>query len=141
MNGITLWSAGLICLGLADCEVESLFISTGAPVGAVVRGRITFCARAVSGAEVLLTVRQNQPGQNRPVDSDIGPVTTSRDGQYMLDVGPSFAVPGPASMEMRVTADGVSREVPGGTLELRMGSPPSDTTRFDADLGAERGVC
>jgi hypothetical protein len=141
MRGITFWGAALLCLGLADCEVESLFISTGAPVGAVVRGRITFCGRAVSGAEVLLLVQQNQPEQSRPVDSRIGPVTTSRDGRYLVDVGPSFAVPGRASMQMRVTSGGLSRDIPGGTLELRIGSPPSDTTRFDADLGAERGAC
>jgi len=141
MRAVTFWSAALLCLGLADCEVTNLFISTGAPVGAVVRGRITFCGTAVSGAEVVLLVQQNQPEQSRPVDSRIGPVTTGRNGQYLVDVGPSFAVPGPASMQLRVTSGGSSQEIPGGTLELRMGTPPSDTTRFDADLGAERGAC
>ena len=141
MRTVTFWSLGLLCLGFADCEVTSLFISTGAPVGAVVRGRITFCGTAVSDAEVMLLVQQNQPEQSRPVDSRVGPVTTSRDGRYLLDVGPAFAVPGPASMQLRVTSQGSSRDIPGGTLELRMGSPPSDTTRFDADLGAERGAC
>jgi hypothetical protein len=141
MRAATFWSAGLLCLGFADCEVTNLFISTGAPVGAVVRGRITFCGTAVSGAEVVLLVQQNQPEQSRPVDSRIGPVTTSRDGKYLVNVGPSFAVPGPASMQLRITSGGETREIPGATLELRMGQPPGDTTRFDADLGAERGGC
>jgi hypothetical protein len=141
MLGAQIWIAALLSLAAASCEVVALFISTGAPVGAVVHGRITFCGTAVIGAQVRLLVQQNRPEQNRPVDSRIGPVVTTRDGQYIMDVGPSFAVPGPASMEMEVTSRGVTDSIPGGTLELRMGLPPNDTTRFDADLGAEHGSC
>jgi hypothetical protein len=44
-------------------------------------------------------------------------------------------------MQLEVTANGATEEIPGGTLELHLGAPPRDTTRFDADLGAERGTC
>jgi hypothetical protein len=56
-------------------------------------------------------------------------------------VSPSFAVPGPADLQLRVTAGGLTQEITGGFLEFRLGVPPRDTTRFDADLGAERGSC
>jgi hypothetical protein len=137
------WST-LACLsaGLLGCvEGGNLAISAGAPVTAVVQGRITDCGRPVSSAEVVLQVQQDRQEQARPVDTRIGPVTTTREGEYLIEVGPSFAVPGPASMQLQVTAGGVTQEVPGGTLELRLGQPPRDTTRFDADLGTERGAC
>jgi hypothetical protein len=119
----------------------SLAISAGAPVTAAVRGRITDCGRAVPGAQVTLHVRQDQSGQARPVDDLIGPVTASRDGQYFVEVGPAFAIPGPATVTLRLTAGGAMQEIPGFTLELSMGMPPRDTVRLDADLGVERGVC
>jgi hypothetical protein len=141
-RGVT-WSApGWLSICVLGCvEGGNLAISAGAPVMAAVQGRITDCGQPVSSAEVVLRVQQNRPGQSRPVDTRIGPVTTTREGEYLLEVGPSFAVPGPASMQLQVTGGGITREIPGGTLELRMGQPPRDTTRFDADLGMERGVC
>jgi hypothetical protein len=142
VRGITHLLPMLLCLGVMACgDTWSLAISAGAPVTIAVRGTIFDCGKPVAGAEVLLLVQQDQPGQSRPVDADIGPVTTTLKGSYLLEVGPAFAVPGPASMQLRVTSAGVTREIPGGTLELRMGLPPRDTTRFDVDLGAERGAC
>jgi hypothetical protein len=58
-----------------------------------------------------------------------------------VEVGPAFAVPGPASVQVQVTAAGATREIPGGTLELRLGQPARDTTRIDVDVGLERGAC
>jgi hypothetical protein len=135
-------SAGLALLSLGACvEGGNLAISAGAPVTAAVQGRISDCGKAVASAEVLLTVEQDLEGQARPVNARIGPVTTGRNGGYLLDVSPSFAVPGPADMTLRVTSEGATQEIPGGTLELRLGEPARDTTRFDVDLGAERGTC
>jgi hypothetical protein len=110
-------------------------------VAAVVRGTITSCGSPVVGAQVVLRVQQDEPDQARPVDSRIGPVTTSRQGRYLIEVGPAFAVPGPADVQLRVTADGITQEFPGGILELRLGLPARDTLRLDADLRQERGVC
>ncbi len=133
---------GPVLLTLAACvEGGSLAVSAGAPVTAAVQGRITDCARAIAGAEVVLQVRQDRPEQARPVDTRIGPVATSRDGSYLIEVSPSFAVPGPADLQLRVTAGGATQEIAGGSLEFRLGVTPRDTTRFDADLGAERGSC
>ena len=138
-----IWFA-LACLstGVAGCvEGGNLAFSGGAPVTAVVRGRITRCGEPVSSAEVVLQIQQNQPDQTRPIDTRIGPVTTTREGEYLIDVGPPFAVPGPANMQIQVTAGGTAQEISGGRLELRLGRPARDTTRFDADLGTEGGVC
>lgn len=141
MHPLTRW-AGLSTVILASCvEVDSLQISAGAPVTVAVRGRITDCGRAVVRAEVLLLIQQDLEQQSRPVNTRVGPVTTGSDGSYLLDASPSFAVPGPASMQLQVTAAGQSLEIPGGALEFRLGAPARDTTRFDADLGAERGTC
>jgi hypothetical protein len=131
------WSMGL----LACVEGGNLAISAGAPVTAAVRGRITECGRAVPDAEVLLAVQQDLEEQARPVNIRSGPVTTGRDGGYFMDVSPSFAVPGPASMLLLVTTEGRTHQIDGGTLELRLGVPARDTARFDADLGSERGSC
>jgi hypothetical protein len=134
--------ATLLCLGLLGCvEGGNLAISAGAPVTAVVRGTITDCGTPVAAAEVVLRVQQDEPEQARPVDSRTGPVTTNRQGKYLVEVGPAFAVPGPANVQLRVTAGGVTQEIPGGTLEFRLGLPARDTLRLDADLGQERGVC
>jgi hypothetical protein len=134
-----------LALGLAPagCVIEgdSLAISAGAPVTAALEGRITRCAEPVPGAEVLVLMQQAQPGQARPVDARIGPVATTRDGRYLIQLSPSFAVPGAASVQLRVTSDGSIQDIPGRTLELRLGVPPSDTTRLDADLGVEQRQC
>jgi hypothetical protein len=89
----------------------------------------------------MLAVQQDLDEQARPVDTRIGPQTTGQDGGFLFDVSPSFAVPGDASMQLQVTLQGVSREITGGTLEFRLGVPPRDTARFDADLGMEAGTC
>jgi hypothetical protein len=131
----------LIVLGGIACgEGGNLAISAGAPVSGLVIGRITRCGDPVAGAEVLLLVQQDRPEQARPVDARIGPVNTSSEGRYQVEVSPAFAVPGEASMQLRVTENGLTQEI-GGTLALNLGVPPRDTTRFDADLGAERGQC
>jgi hypothetical protein len=134
-----------LALGLAApcCIIEgdSLAISAGAPVTAALEGRITRCAEPVPGAEVLVLVQQAQPGQARPVDARFGPVSTTRDGRYLIELSPAFAVPGAASVQLRVTSEGSIQDIPGRTLELRLGVPASDTTRLDADLGAEQRQC
>jgi hypothetical protein len=73
------------------------------------------------------------------VDARIGPVTTARDGSYVVEVGPAFAVPGQASVEL--TVSGLTDPITGGTLRFTLGVPPHDTLRLDADVGAERGSC
>jgi len=131
----------LIAVSAIACgEGGSLAISAGAPVSAAVRGRITDCGRPVASANVLLAVQQDL-NQARPVDTRIGPHTTSPQGDFFFEVSPSFAVPGGASMQLQVTVNGVTDTITGGTLEFRLGAPPRDTARFDADLGAERGGC
>jgi hypothetical protein len=135
--------AAYLCLALLGCvEGGDLAVSAGAPVTAVVRGTITDCGTPLGGAEVVLRVQQDEPEQARPVDARIGPVTTSSEGKYLIEVGPAFAVPGPASVQVGVTPQsGATQEVSGGTLELRIGRPARDTTRLNVDLGQERGVC
>jgi hypothetical protein len=134
--------AAAFTLNAIGCgEGGNLAISAGAPATAVVRGMITDCGNPVPSAEVVLLVQQDRPEQVRPVDTEVGPVTTSRRGQYIVEVAPSFAVPGPASVELRVTALGVATEIPGGTVELRLGRPARDTVRLDADIGQERRQC
>jgi hypothetical protein len=124
-----------------SCEVGFLAISAGAPVTVVVRGRLTDCGRSVTGASVILVVQQDLNQQTRPVNTRIGPHTTTRDGDFLFDVSPPFAVPGAASMQLEVTVNGIIDTIPGGILELSMGVPARDTARFNADLGAERGTC
>ncbi|MFL5448826.1 MAG: hypothetical protein ACJ8A6_03545 [Gemmatimonadales bacterium] len=134
------WPGLTLCL-LACVEGGSLAISAGAPVTAAVQGHITNCGEAVPNASVLLVVQQDLQEQSRPVDTRIGPVTTTHDGAYAFHVSPSFAVPGPASIQLEVTTGGTTDEIEGGTLEFRMGSPARDTTRFDVDLGNRRRAC
>jgi hypothetical protein len=133
----------ILSLGSLSCvEGGNLAVSAGAPVTAVVRGTITDCGVPLSGAEVLLRVRQDRPEQARPVDAHIGPVRTSREGRYLVEVGPAFAIPGPARVKLRVTPDGgPTQEIAAGTLELRLGLPARDTARINVDLGQERGAC
>lgn len=134
--------AAALGLVLSNCvEGGNLAISAGAPVTAALEGTITRCADPILGAEILVLLQQDQPGQARPVDARIGPVTTIRDGRYLVELSPAFAVPGAASVQLRITADGITQDIPGRTLELRLGVPPRDTARFDADVGVEREEC
>jgi hypothetical protein len=134
-----------LTLGLTapGCTVagDSLAISAGSPVTAALEGRITRCAEPVAGAEVLVLLQQAQAGQARPVDARIGPVPTTEEGRYLTELSPAFAVPGAASVQLRVTSGGRVQDIPGRTLELRLGVPASDTTRLDADLGVELRQC
>jgi hypothetical protein len=135
---------GILSLGVLACgEVELLAISAGAPVTAAAEGAVTRCGAPVPEAEVVLLLQQVKPGQARPLNARIGPVTTNHRGEYVVEVGPPFAVPGPATVRLQVTPPGAPMlEVPGGVLELRLGSPPQDTTRLDADLDSlASGVC
>jgi hypothetical protein len=132
----------LLALATLGCvEGGNLAVSAGAPVTAAVEGRITRCGEAVSGALVLVVVDQNQPGQSRPVSAQVGPVATSRGGQYLVELSPSFAVPGAAMLQLRIQAQGITEDIPGGSVQLQLGVPPRDTARFDADLGLERNEC
>ena len=134
-------SVWIVLFMATGCEVAYLAISTGAPVTVAVRGVVTNCGEAVANASVLLMVQQDLQGQTRPVDTQIGPVTTTPNGRYAFDVSPSFAVPGAASMQLEVTTGGTTDLIEGGTLEFSMGSPARDTARFDVDLGNRRGGC
>jgi len=132
----------LLSIGMLGCvEGGNLAISAGAPVTVVVQGRITECGTPVAGAEVVLHVQQDQPEQARPVDVRIGPARTDRQGNYVVEVGPAFAVPGSATAQLQITRAGATQEIPGFTLELRLGRPARDTAHVDADLGAARGAC
>jgi hypothetical protein len=95
----------------------------------------------VVGADVLLLVQQDRPEQSRPVDARFGPVVTSREGKYVVEISPASAVPGAATFQLRVNGDGRTQDIPGGTLDLQLGVPARDTTRFDVDLGVELGQC
>lgn len=134
---------GILGLGWLGCgEGGDLAVSAGAPVSAAVGGTITECGAPVAEAEVVLLVQQAEAGQARPVDTRVGPVTTDRQGGYLIDVAPAFAVPGPASARLGVTPPGGSaHELPGTTLEFRLGLPAQDTVRLDADLGRAIGAC
>jgi hypothetical protein len=124
------------CLAALACvEGGNLAISAGAPVTAAVRGVITDCGTPVSGAEVVLRVQQDAPGQTRPVDAEVGPVTTGRNGSYVIEIGPAFAVPGPARVQLRLVGAGTELELIESSLEFSLGIPPRDTVRIDADLG------
>ena len=136
MKGVAISVVGMLSLGVLACgEVGLLAISAGAPVTGVVEGAVTECGAPVPEAEVVLLLQQPKPGQTRPVNARIGPVTTDRQGEYVVEVGPAFALPGPAMVRLRVTPPGgPTLELPGGVLELSLGSPARDTTRIDADL-------
>jgi hypothetical protein len=75
----------------------------------------------------VLDIQQDLDQQARPVDIRIGPHTTSRDGRFLFEVSPSFAVPGPASMQLQVTANGVTETVSGG---ISAGHPASGHHAF-----------
>ena len=138
----TCFLAGSLSIAAPGCvEGGNLAVSAGAPVTGALEGKITRCGDPVAGAQILVLVQQDQPEQARPVDARIGPVTTSRSGEYLVEVAPAFAVPGLATVQLRVTADGITQDIPGKTLELRLGLPARDTTQFDADLGVELRQC
>ena len=134
-------AAAILLAALGCVEVESLVISAGAPVTGAVRGQITDCGTAVIGIRLVFTVWQDQPGQARSVDTQIGPVTTSRDGSYLVEIGPAFAVPGPATVQIGVSGAASEADITGGTLQLSLGHPARDTLRLDADLGARNNRC
>ena len=136
MKAVAILFVGIVSSGVLACgEVELLAISAGAPVTGVVEGAVTECGAPVPEAEVVLLLQQPKPGQTRPVNARIGPVTTDRQGEYLVEVGPAFALPGPALVRLRVTPPGgPTLELPGGVLELSLGSPARDTTRIDAEL-------
>ena len=130
-----------LLLSLSACgEVTFLAISAGAPVAGVVHGVITFCGKAVESPELHLRVQQNRPEQAHPVDARIGPFTGNRDGTYLAEVGPSFAVPGPATVQLEVTSARMD-SVALGTLQFTLGTSAHDTLRLDADLGLQHGSC
>jgi hypothetical protein len=126
--------------GSACVEGGNLAVSAGAPVAGAVRGFITLCGNPVASPELRLRVRQDRPEQARPVDARIGPFAGNRDGSYLIEVGPSFAVPGPASVQLEVASAGMD-SVAQGTLQFALGTPARDTLRLDADLGLQRGAC
>jgi hypothetical protein len=132
-----------LSIGWFGCdEGGDLSVSAGAPATGAVSGTITECGTPVSGVEVVLAVRQAEPGQARPVDAEIGPATTGRQGEYFLEVAPAFAVPGRAVVRLLVTSpSGGLRELASGTLDLNLGRPARDTLRLDADRGRAAGVC
>jgi hypothetical protein len=83
----------VIVAGLACGEVGNLAISAGAPVMAAVQGTITDCGKPVAGAEVVLRVQQDRPEQARPVNSEIGPITTERDSSGVRPGTPPVSTP------------------------------------------------
>ena len=130
-----------LLLAISACgEVTFLAISAGAPVAGVVLGVITFCGNAVASPELRLRVQQDRPEQAYPVDSRIGPFTGNPDGSYRVELGPSFAVPGPATVQLEVTSARMD-SVAQGTLNFTLGTPAHDSLRLDADLGVQHGSC
>lgn len=135
-------AASLVLLAGCGCvEGGNLAVSAGAPVMAAVRGQVTDCGIPVAGAEVLLRVRQDQAEQARPVDARIGPLTTGRDGSYFSEIGPPFAVPGRAGVQVTVTAAGLTVEVEEASLRFELGTQAQDTLQIDTDLAIARGFC
>ena len=131
-----------LCLtGLGCVEGGALAISAGAPVMAAVRGQVTDCGRPVAGADVVLRVRQDLAEQARPVDASIGPLITGRNGSYFAEIGPPFAVPGRAAVQLTVTAAGSTVELEEASLRFTLGTPARDTLRIDTDLAIHRGFC
>ena len=141
-RGKLLVAVALSVTSLGCGEGGDFAISAGAPVSAAVEGTITDCGTPVAEAEVVLIVHQAEPGQARPVDTQVGPSTTDGRGGYLVEVAPAFAVPGRASVRLRVIPPGgAPQEFPERTLDLVLGQPPRDTLRLDADLGRSTGRC
>ena len=128
-------------IGAACGEVTNLAISAGAPVAGAVKGFITICTQPVFMPELRLRVQQDSPDQARPVDARIGPFTGNRDGSYLVEVEPAFAVPGPANVQLLTTSPTGLDTVAQGTLRFALGTPARDTLRLDADLGIQHGSC
>ena len=142
MKRVQLRTAVFLGLSAVACvEGGNLAISAGAPVIAAVRGLVTDCGAPVAGAQVLIRVRQNQTDQVRPVDARIGPLTTGRDGSYFTEIGPPFAVPGQAGVQVTVTAAGLTVEVEEASLRFELGTQAQDTLQIDTDLASARGFC
>jgi hypothetical protein len=142
MKGARLSVVATLSISWLGCgEGGDLALSAGAPVTAAVEGTITDCGIPIPGAAVVLLVQQAESAQARPVDTRSDAVTTDRRGEYLIEVAPAFAVPGPAHVRLLVTPPGAAmQELPGGTVEFGLGQPPRDTLRLDADLGlAARG--
>ena len=76
MRGFRILIAASVTSGCIAGEATDLAISAGAPVTAAVDGTITRCGVPISDAAVVLRVRQDDMGQARPVDSQVGPVST-----------------------------------------------------------------
>jgi hypothetical protein len=132
--------AQLLSLGALACvEGGNLAISAGAPVMTAVQGTISHCGKPVSGARATLLIQQDRPEQARPVNLEVE-ITTNRQGRYLVELGPPFAVPGPADIRLRVSGPGISLEVM-GALDFSLGHPPRDTARLDADLGRHSRSC
>jgi hypothetical protein len=132
--------AQLLSLGTLACvEGGNLAISAGAPVMAAVEGTISNCGKPASGAVATLLVQQDRSEQARPVNMEVE-ITTNRQGRYLVELGPPFAVPGPADIQLQVSGAGISLEVV-GALDLSLGHPPRDTARLDADLGRHGPSC
>jgi hypothetical protein len=140
-RGYRIAAALLILAGLGCVEVESLVISAGAPVTGAVRGRITDCGIPTVGVRLVFRVQQDGPEQARPVDTRIGPVTTGKDGSYVVEIGPAFAVPGPATVQLNVAGAETGSALAAGTLRFTLGVPARDTLQLDADLGAANQRC
>jgi hypothetical protein len=133
--------SGWLLLAISGCvEGGNLAVSAGAPVAGAVRGFITLCGHPVASPELQLRVQQHRPEQARPVDSRIGPITGNRDGSYLVEITPSFAVPGPATVQLDVASAGIDR-VAQGTLLFTLGTPAKDTLRLDGDIGIQHGSC
>jgi hypothetical protein len=134
-------AALLILAGFGCVEVESLVISAGAPVTGAVRGRITDCGSPTVGIRLVFRVQQDEPAQARPVDTRVGPVTTRQDGSYVVEIGPAFAVPGPATVQLSAADAEPGSVLAGGTLRFTLGQPARDTLQLDVDLGAANQRC
>jgi hypothetical protein len=142
MRGFRILIAASLTSGCIAGEATDLAISAGAPVTAAVDGTITRCGIPVSDAAVVLRVRQDDVGQARPVDTQIGPVTTDGGGRYLVTISPSFAIPGPATVELQVTPPGGAVQgLTGATVQMALGEPPRDTLHLSADVGLATRAC
>jgi hypothetical protein len=111
-------------------------------VTAAVDGTITRCGVPVSDAEVVLRVQQDDIGQARPVDTQVGPVATDGGGRYVVTLSPSFAIPGPATVALQVTPQGGAlQELTVATVQMTLGEPPRDTLHLSGDVGLATRAC
>jgi hypothetical protein len=142
MRGFRILIAVSLTSGCIAGEATDLAISAGAPVTAAVDGTITRCGVPISDAAVVLRVRQDDMGQARPVDTQVGPVSTDGGGRYLATISPAFAIPGPATVELQVTPQGGEPQaLTGATVEMALGEPPRDTLHLSADVGLATRAC